>query len=77
MRVYKCDRCGKYVSRTVRDFFVRNPTRGIYELRKNIHLCNDYAKSFREWFGECEKELGRVRDEMYATIDFGERANGR
>jgi hypothetical protein len=35
---------------------VRNPTRGIYELRKNIHLCNDYAKSFREWFGECEKE---------------------
>ena len=56
MRVYKCDRCGEYVSRTARDFFVRNPTRGIYKLRKNIHLCNDCANSFREWFGECEKE---------------------
>lgn len=56
MRVCKCDRCGEYVSRTARDFFVRKPTRGICKLRKNIHLCNDCAKSFREWFSECEKE---------------------
>lgn len=56
MRVYKCDRCGKYVSRMARDFFVRNPTRGIYKLSNKIRLCNDCAKSFREWFGECEKE---------------------
>ena len=56
MRVYKCDRCGEYVPRTSRDFFVRKPTREIYKLRKNIHLCSDCAKSFRKWFSECEKE---------------------
>ena len=62
MRVYQCDRCGKYVSRTARDFFVRKPTRGIYEVRKNIHLCNDCANSFCKWFSECEKEQrGRSR----------------
>lgn len=52
MRIYKCDRFGKYVSRMARDFFVRNPTRGIYKLRKNIHLCRDCAKSFRRWFND-------------------------
>lgn len=52
MRVYKCDRCGKYVSRMARDFFVRKPTRGIYKLSKKIHLCHDCAKSFRRWFND-------------------------
>lgn len=47
----------------------------------------DEVSKFKEkWFGQSraerlkgivDKELGRVRDEMYATIDFGERANGR
>ena len=56
MRVCKRDRCGAYVSRTVGDLLVRNPTRGICKLRKNMRLCNDCANSFCEWFSECEKE---------------------
>lgn len=52
MRVYKCDRCGKYVSLNARDFFLRKPTRGIYKLSKKIHLCRDCAKSFRRWFND-------------------------
>ena len=58
MRVYKCDRCGKYAQRTARDFFVRKPTSGIYKLSKKIHLCSDCEKSFRSWFNEREKEVG-------------------
>ena len=59
MRVYKCDRCGEYVSRTARDFFVRNPARGIYKLRRNIHLCNDCANSLREWFHDAKLTQGK------------------
>lgn len=52
MRLYRCDRCGKYVSKRARDFFVRKPTRGIYKLSDKLHLCHDCAKSFRKWFAD-------------------------
>ena len=52
MRVYKCDRCKKYVSLRTRDFFVRKPTRVLYRFGKKMYLCDDCAKSFRRWFND-------------------------
>ena len=49
MRVYKCDRCGAYVDQSMKDFFVRNPTKGVYRLSKKIYLCGDCRRSFTEW----------------------------
>lgn len=52
MRVYKCDRCGKFISRGMRDFFIRKPSRGVYRLGKKMHLCGDCEKSFCRWLTE-------------------------
>lgn len=52
MRVYKCDRCGKYISLSMNDFFVRKPTKGVYHFGKKSHLCDDCEKSFLQWFFE-------------------------
>ena len=49
MRVYKCDRCGRFVPLSARDFFLRKPTKGVYRLSKKIHLCCDCQRSFIEW----------------------------
>ena len=49
MRVYECDRCGRYVPLSARDFFLRKPTKGVYRLSKKIHLCCDCQRSFIEW----------------------------
>lgn len=62
MRVYKCDRCGKYVSRTARDFFVRKPTSGIYKLSKKIHLCSGCAKSFRMWLWYSDPDMDEAKE---------------
>ena len=51
MRVYKCDRCGKYVSPNARDFFLRKPT-PLWRLGRKIHICDDCAKSFLRWFND-------------------------
>ena len=53
MRVYKCDRCGRYVSLSAKDFFVRNPTRGVYKFGVKKHLCATCEESFRKWLNEC------------------------
>ena len=45
MRVYKCDRCGKFVSLKMRDYFLRNPT-PLYRLGHKMHLCGDCARSY-------------------------------
>lgn len=55
MRVYKCDRCWKYVSLSARDFFLRKPT-PLWRLGRKMHLCEDCAKSFREWFNFPEEK---------------------
>lgn len=53
MRVYKCDRCGKYVS--VGGLFELTPPRlRIYRFRIKKHLCGDCADSFRRWFSNPE-----------------------
>ena len=53
MRVYKCDRCKKYVSLSARDFFVRKPT-PLWRIGSKMHICDDCVKSFREWFNNPE-----------------------
>ena len=55
MRVYRCDRCGAYVSVSAMGFFVRKPTRGVYRISKKIHLCTECADSFRRWLYWTEK----------------------
>ena len=62
MRVYRCDRCGEYMSKRARDFFVRRPTRGVYRLSKKIHLCKKCADSFRCWLYEIEKAADDERE---------------
>lgn len=58
MRVYKCDRCGKYVPLEKKYFFIRKPT-PLWRLGRKIHICDDCAKSFRRWFRDPEaKEAG-------------------
>lgn len=49
MRVYKCDRCGKYVPLEKKYFFIRKPT-PLWRFGRKIHICDDCAKSFRIWF---------------------------
>ena len=49
MRVYKCDRCWKYVEIEAKHFFVRKPT-PLWRIGLKKHLCDDCAKSFYEWF---------------------------
>ena len=51
MRVYKCDRCWKYVSLSERDFFLRKPT-PLWRIGRKMHICDDCVKSFRHWFYE-------------------------
>lgn len=78
MRVYKCDRCGKYVLRTVRDFFVRNPTRGIYKLRKmecwdcsaKVESCKGLEDAVAGWNARAID-----RDDLLNVADECERAD--
>lgn len=51
MRVYKCDRCGKYLPLEKKYFFLRKPT-PLWRLGRKIHICDDCAKSFRRWFND-------------------------
>lgn len=51
MRVYKCDRCEKYVPLEKKYFFIRRPT-PLWRLGRKMHICDDCAKSFRRWFND-------------------------
>lgn len=51
MRVYKCDRCGKYVSLGMRERFLRNSS-PMWRFGRKKHLCDDCVKSFRRWFSD-------------------------
>lgn len=46
MKVYECDRCGRYVEMDAR-MYVRRPYRGIWKISGKRHLC---PESFKEWF---------------------------
>lgn len=58
MRIYKCDRCGKYVTRKNRDFFLRKPTK-LWHFGPKLHVCDDCTKSFREWFHDAKLTQGK------------------
>lgn len=49
MKVYECDRCGRYVEMDLRKY-VHRPYRGIWKLGSRRHLCPDCADSFYRWF---------------------------
>lgn len=49
MKVYKCDRCGRYVEQRALEL-LRMPYRGIWRIGRRGHLCPECAGSFREWF---------------------------
>lgn len=52
MRVYKCDRCGKYVS-ACNLFDLRPPLLKKYYFGiMKKHLCNECVKSLRKWLEE-------------------------
>lgn len=55
MRVYRCDRCGKFVTLKARDFFLREPTK-LYRFGSKMHLCDDCTSSFRRWFRNPESK---------------------
>lgn len=55
MRVYKCDRCGKYITRKNRDFFLRKPTK-IWRFGSKMHVCDECAKSFMRWLRSKEEQ---------------------
>lgn len=62
MKVYKCDRCGRYVEQRALEL-LRMPYRGIWRIGRRGHLCPECAGSFREWFaagGNYRKEAVEV-----------------
>ena len=63
MRIYKCDRCGKYISKDMRDFFVRKPARRVYRFGRKKHLCEDCADSFDQWLRHPEMDAGNDKQE--------------
>lgn len=53
--MYKCDRCGKLVSKSA----INNLSKPrIFRLGKKLHVCQECARSFRKWFEE-----GRVNND--------------
>ena len=62
MKVYECDRCGRYVEMDAR-MYVHRPYRGIWKVGSRRHLCPECAESFREWVaagGNYRKEAVEV-----------------
>ena len=57
MRVYKCDRCGKYVAIEAKYFFVRKPT-PLWRIGRKMHICDSCVKSFRKWFNDPKAKEG-------------------
>lgn len=54
MKVYECDRCGRYVEMDLKRYVYR-PYRGIWKIGARRHLCPECAESFRTWFSDGEK----------------------
>lgn len=49
MRMYKCDRCGKLVSKSG----INNLSKPrIFRPGKKLHVCQECTRSFRKWFEE-------------------------
>ena len=49
MKVYECDRCGRYVEQRALEL-LRMPYRGIWRIGRRRHLCPECAESFGRWW---------------------------
>lgn len=49
MKVYECDRCGRYVEQRALEL-LRMPYRGIWRIGRRGHLCPECAESFGRWW---------------------------
>ncbi len=63
MRVYECDRCGKYIPELREPRYFRKPTRGVYRFGKKRHLCHECAQSFDVWLTEVRRERREQEDQ--------------
>ena len=57
MKVYECDRCGRYVEMDAMMYI------GIWKISSKRHLCPECVESFREWLAageKCRKEAVEV-----------------
>lgn len=62
MKVYECDRCGRYVEQRALEL-LRMPYRGIWKWGSRRHLCPECVESFKKWFaagGNYRKEAVEV-----------------
>lgn len=62
MKVYECDRCGRYVEQRALEL-LRMPYRGIWKVGSRRHLCPECVESFKVWFaagGNYRKEAVEV-----------------
>lgn len=57
MKVYKCDRCGRYVEMDA-SMYVHRPYRGIWKLSSRRHLCPACIRSLHGWFAAGGKGKG-------------------
>lgn len=62
MKVYECDRCGRYVEMDAM-MYVRRPYIGIWKISSKRNLCPECVESFKKWFaagGKYRKEAVEV-----------------
>lgn len=63
MKVYECDRCGRYVEMDAM-MYVRRPYIGIWKVGSRRHLCPECAESFGRWW----VAAGSTRSEGTAEV---------
>lgn len=52
MRVYKCDRCGKFFKRDELMVMTALILPVYFNFRIKRHVCDNCARSFRRWFSD-------------------------
>lgn len=57
MKVYECDRCGRYVEQRAPEL-LRMPYRGIWRIGRRGHLCPACIRSLHGWFEAGGKQKG-------------------
>lgn len=61
MKVYECDRCGRYVEMDAR-MCVHRPYIGIWKAGSKRHLCPECAGSLRTWSSDGGKYRGEAAE---------------
>lgn len=50
MRVYKCDRCGRFFRRDELLLMIKPKSPVLFDLRAKEHICRDCAYDFKRWW---------------------------